>query len=185
VPSAIQTARSSESFEDVLDVIEARLVARVDEEREAEVAEGRTYNFPVRVCAAPHDRISEYLAQPGIVVRVRQPEPFALSGAGRYGFQVIRKVDVFVVSTSLVDVGGRDDKATRQHVRREELVVDALCLQPPVGTDYNLRAGTTIHWVPGGEDIARTIKTDPGLLRSCLVFQIQYTAPTKVKRETF
>ena len=175
--ASVQYNARGEAFSVILAALKARVAARVAEEDDPALA------LPVRICAAPNDKMTPYLAQPGVVLRARAPMPFPDSGAGRYAHQVLRDVDAFVVTMSLADKAGEDEIATYAHADREELVLDALVLQPPVGTAYNLAAGSVVKWVPGGEDIVRQVKTDQALVVSCLCLRVQYTLKVKVLRE--
>jgi hypothetical protein len=139
----------------------------------------------VRVAARGNDTIHEYFAEDSVTVRVRAPEPFSPSGAGRYGTVVERLFDVFVVTQSLLDPADRDNLAVMAHSDREEDVINCLLLNPPGAggsAAYSGAVGRTIHWVGGGEDILRDIKVDPGLLISALVFKVVYPLRTQVYR---
>lgn len=137
----------------------------------------------VRIVQPSQDRITEYLAQRGVLLRVRAPDPFAPSGAGRYGYMVQRQVDVFVVTENLSDPGGQDDAATLLHLDREEAVINCLLLNPPVGSGYDQAVGKTIKWVPGGDLITRNLKNDTGTLVSVLPFEITYPLRVNVLRD--
>ena len=89
-------------------------------------------------------------------------------------------VDVVVITQSLVDLPGNDVAATDEQLDAQEAVVNALHLLPPVGTATSTRVGVKIEWVPGSEDIARQLKTDPGVIVSVLSFRVQYITPCTV-----
>jgi hypothetical protein len=107
-----------------------------------------------------------------------------LSGGGRHDYRVSRIVDVFILTMSLQDPGGRDENAVRGHLLREEEVYDALHDQPPPGTPQNNSIPVTFKWVPGGAEIARQVRVDPGMLVSVLSFQIKYRGFMTVFRST-
>lgn len=174
---SVQYNAAGTAFAAILSALKARVVARIAEEDDPALS------LPVRVCAVPNDKMTPYLAQPGVILRARAPMPFSDSGAGRWAHQVLRDVDAFVVTMSLADKAGEDEIAVLAHSTREELVLDALVLHPPVGTAYNLAAGTILKWVPGGEEMVRQVKTDQALVVSCLSFRVQYTLKVKVLRE--
>jgi hypothetical protein len=136
----------------------------------------------VRVVAVPDDRLHEYLAEPGFLIRVRPATPFADSGAGRWGYLVTRQIDVFIITQNLSDPGGRDDLAVAAHCDVEEAVVNALLLIPPLDTTYSTAVGKTIKWVPGGEELVRQMKTDPGLIVSAQSYAIMYPLRVLVQR---
>ena len=142
---------------------------------------GETY---VPICGMPNAKVHEYFSQNVFVIRPRSADPDSMSGAGRYGYVVERTVDVFVVTQSLDDEGGNDAIAIGRHCDREDSLVSCLCLNPPIDTTYGLIGiGKTIKWIPGGEDIMRQVATDPGLIASCLCFQIMYPANILVFRD--
>lgn len=137
----------------------------------------------IRLCLKPESDIKTYLSEEGYVVRVRPAVPYKDSGGGRHDYRVSRFVDVFVITQSLTDVGGRDDAAAIAHLDREDLVLDAVHDQPPVGEPNNTRLPVTFKWVPGGEEIVRMMDIDPGLIVSCLCFESIYRQPFLVNRD--
>lgn len=126
-----------------------------------------------RIFCAPDDSAVHHVAQNGIRIRVSPPEPVPSSGAGRRGYIVMRRLEVFVLTQSLADPGGFDDSAVRAHVTAEETVVNALTL-------VNSPKWITLKFIPGGTDIARTLKTAPSIMASVLVFELTYPAPLTV-----
>jgi hypothetical protein len=134
----------------------------------------------VRVCAAPDANMPEYLGEPGYVLRVRPPVPSTLSGGDRHAYVVDRVIDVFVVSLNLQDVGGRDDAAVKAHLDAEDRVIDVIHSAPPEATEP---IGITCKWSPGGEEIVRQMKTNPGLLVSLVPFVVTYRQKFRVLRD--
>lgn len=173
--AANQTSVGGMSFSTIVDRIIARIVAGVT---------GATATNTRLVVAPSAEKIGpEYLGQPGILVRVDPPEPFAESGAGRHGYIVERTVDVVIITASLLDVGGRDDAALRAHLLKEEQVVNVLCLDPPADLAYGTPTGRLIKFVRGGADITRRLPTTPSLVASALRFNVTYNAPLVVYRD--
>lgn len=134
----------------------------------------------IRVCAAPDANIGEYLSQRGLVVRVRPPVPELLSGGDRHAYITTRVIDVFVLTENLRDPGGRNDSAVKNHLDREEAVIDVIHSTPPATTE---RIGITCKWSPGGAEIFKQAKTDAGLFVSVLPFVITYRPKLTVYRE--
>ncbi len=171
MPASVQNGSSSVSFADVLDSITQRL----------------RNQFPigdyVSVVCGPEDRLTQYQAQPGLLVYVSSPMPVPKHGAGRYGRLTIRDVTVIVMTLSLVDRAGSDEEAVKAHLAREEAVANVLEQVPPSTESYSNRIGTLIEQVEGGQDILRKIKLDPGILVSALKFRVTYQAPMKVRRD--
>lgn len=169
---SLQLAANATTFASVLAVVVARLTAGV--------------GGKIKTVAAPDNKLHEYTAEEGLLVRVGPPEPRPDEGAGRYGKRVLRNLDIVVMTRSLVDQAGQDPLAVAAHLAKEEAVVNALEQQAPVGSTYNLRTGIQIKWVPGGEAITRQIQAnrgDPGMLISTLIYRIEYTAPIYVLRD--
>lgn len=127
----------------------------------------------VRLCAAPDDRIPEYIAKDGIVLRVRSPAPMRAAGGGRYAPVTNRLVDVIIVTRSYTDAAGEDDRAVYSHIQREERVLNVLHLIPNPAILY--------EWSSSGEEIARRVRTDKGLLVSVVTLNIQYAPPMDVR----
>lgn len=170
MPGTLQSSTNSTPFADVIDVIKARLTAGVT-------------GAPVRIVAVPEDQLHQYEAQDGLLVHIGPPVPFPKCGAGRYNTRVSRLVTVVVLTQSMVDAPGEDIAAVKTHVAREESVANALHLIGPVGAAYNLRTGVMIEWTGGGEDIARQIKGDAGMLKGSLQFRVEYISPMQVTRD--
>lgn len=136
----------------------------------------------IRVCAVPADRMAEYLAQQGLVIRVDPPQPTPGEGHGRYGANVHRTLEVFVVTMNLSDPAGSDERAVILHTAREEAVVNALLLDPPPGSGYGHPVGKLIRWMPGGYSMTRQVGVDPGLIVSSLPFDVLYPLNCSVLR---
>lgn len=136
----------------------------------------------VRIVAVPDDQLPTYLSEPGFLIRIRPPAPFADSGAGRWGYVVQRQIDIFIITQSLLDPGGRDDLAVATHCNTEEAVINALLLIPPTDTTYSTAIGKTIKWVPGGDIITRQMKIDAGLIVSAQSYVIMYPLRVLVGR---
>lgn len=168
----LQASANSTPFSGVLAVIVARLTAAITDRR-------------IKTVAVPDNRLHEYTAEPGLLVRIGVPEPIADFGAGRYAKLTSRPVTVVVMTQSLRDQAGQDPLAVAAHSDAEEAVVNALEQQAPGGTPYNLRTGVQIQWVPGGDEITRQMgnKGDPGMILSALVFRVSYVAPCMVIRD--
>lgn len=170
-----QNSVGSSYFSDVCDQIITRLRAG---------APGSTATNTRIVVIPDAEQIgTEYLGVPGYLLRVNPPEPVAMSGAGRHGYVCNRRVDVIVVTSSHLDPGGRDDGAARQHLNRQDAVINVLNLWPPADSTYGTPIGRQIKFVPGGMDITRRLKTNPGMLASALCFDVFYTPPQTVYRD--
>lgn len=167
MPTSIQSSTTSTPFADVLDVFVARLTAGVTD-------------APVAITAVPENALHQYEAQDGLLVHVGTPSPVSRCGAGRYNTRVFREVTVVILTQSLLDQAGQDPVAVRKHIDREEAVADSVHLIGPVGSGTNLRTGILCEWVPGGMEVARQIKSDPGMLMGALKFRIEYVAPMRV-----
>lgn len=128
----------------------------------------------LKAVAVPDDDLHEYTAEDGILIRIRPPEPQTLCGAGRWGMLVQRTVDIIITTQSLGDKAGEDIVALKKHCNREEAVSNAMTHQ------FGSRIGIQVHWVPGGQDIARQLKRDTGMLTGGLSFRILYTSPMTV-----
>ena len=171
MPASNQSSYNSTAFAAVLDVITARLRAVF------------TQGGFVRVVANPEGQLPQYKAEAGLSVFVSTPRPLPKNGAGRYGRNATRDVIVIVATQNLLDEAGADEIAVKAHIATEESVCNVLEQSPPVGHPANLRVGTLIEWVEGGEDIARQIKTDPGMLISALRFRVWFVQPMTVYRD--
>ncbi len=186
--ASVQTASGSVAFSAIvlraIDRLAQKVAAytAVGVERDPALDPDAVY-ASIRLCLRPESDISTYLSEPGFVVRVRPATPFKDSGGGRHDYRVSRIVDVFVLTQSLADTGGRDDTAAVAHMDAEDLVVDALHDQPPVGEPNNTRIPVTFKWVPGGAEIVRQMDIDPGLIVSCLSFESIYRQPLLVTRD--
>lgn len=167
----LQLSANSTAFADVLTVLKNRLAAGVG---------GR-----VKIVAVPDNKLHEYTAEEGLLVRPGVPEPLPDDGAGRYSKRTRRTVQVVVMTQSLRDAAGQDPLAVAAHCTKEEAVVNALEQSAPVGTAYNLRTGIQVKWVPGGDDITRQLRGggDPGMITSVLVFRVEYVTPVYVIRD--
>ena len=157
MPPANQLAVSSLSFADVLDAVNDRLTAA------SGVPEHR-----IRWVVVPDDQLPEVLGDPGLTIRVFPPDPDLMSGSGRHGMLVQRRLEVFVTTENLRDPGGRANKALRAHILVEEAVINCLTLDPPTGHGASIYVSKLIKWVPGGSQIARRLKKNPALLVSSL-----------------
>lgn len=166
-----QTSSGGTPFADVLDALVSRIVAGVGAD------------VPVHIIARPSEQLTTYQGQEGVLVWVSAPQPVVNNGAGRYNTLVYRTVNAVVLTLSLSDPSFADPVAVRAHLTREEQVCNAAHLIGPVGSGTNVRTGVVCEWVPGGDDIARLIKTDVGTLKSGLSFRVQYVAPMTVVRD--
>lgn len=140
----------------------------------------------VQIICKPDDQMNEYLAETGYRIRVFPPDPMSNGGAGRLGVINSRRVIVYVVTESLKDPGGRDEKAVLAHLDREDSVVNAVHLSPPADTEYGFTVslvGDLIKHASGGEEISRLLKVNPSIIVSGIPFDVQYVAPTLVKRD--
>ena len=138
----------------------------------------------VRVVSVPDEKIPEYVAQAGILVRVRGPEPVSNWGAGRYGLQCFRNFDTVLLTEDLTDAAGTSENAVRAHMLLEESVANVLTLDVGPYGSYNYPVGLTVHWIPGpDEDITRFIPSDIGMIYSSLSFRAMYVAPLQVYRD--
>ena len=129
----------------------------------------------VRLVLAPSPELAPYRAEAGVHVVVYPPRPNP--AGGRYDTKVVRLVEVFVVTSSLRDVGGRDDAASLAHLAMEETVVDAVRDLYPNGV---VGSAVQVRWVPGQERQARNVDRDVGLIRSSLTFEVTYAFPYTV-----
>lgn len=136
-------------------------------------------NGPVRVVVTPNPTGPDYVAQEGVTIRVPVAEPNPLSGAGRAGFVVHRRVAVYVVTANLLDEAGSDEQAAYAHMTLEETVADAVHDLVDASTT---RLGIKVRWVPGGAEIARGTKQDPALRTSVLLFDVEYPMAFRVNR---
>lgn len=181
---SVQTARGAQSFGTTLRGVIDRLASYYGAIQTPIAVPAETVRDRIRLCARPEADVKSYLSEPGWVVRVRTPNPFKDSGGGRHDYRVSRIVDVFVITMSLSDPGGRDDTAVYAHLDQEDLVLEALHDQPAVGQPNNSRIPVTFKWVPGGEDIVRELNIeDPGIIVSCLCFESIYRQPFLVNRD--
>lgn len=138
------------------------------------------------VVCAPDDRMADHLGEPGYRIRVSPPTPSVMSGAGRHGHICERRCDIYIVTESLTDMGGVDEKAVLAHLDREDAIVNALLLSPdstlPYSTTVSL-VGDLVKHVPGGDPIGRMLKDNPGILVSSLPFVVTYVVPIVVNRD--
>lgn len=115
-----------------------------------------------------------YDGKTGVHCFVGSPQPVPTSGAGRWGYKVTRTISVLCVTESLNDPGGRSEAAAAKHLAFEDSVID-------VGLDFNvapkdLGGGMFMcRWVPGGDEMMRFVKLNPGLNGSVLVFEVSYS----------
>lgn len=177
----IQTTTGAVSFNAIVASIKERLALAGVLRDDPEEAESTDSDF-IRVVAVPEDKIAAYLSDTGVLLNIGAPVPVPSSGGGRWDYRVSRIVSVIICTVNLSDPGGRDDEAVRLHILKEEAVVDALLLQPPVGAANNNTIPYAIHWVPGGEQIARQVNKDPGQLVSVLPYEVRYRSPVSVLR---
>lgn len=125
-----------------------------------------------RIISVPTESSVLTLPEAGVHLFVRSPRPFAQAGAGRYGYKTERDVGAVVVSTpTLRDPGGRDDHAVKAQLAAELAVVDAMLdfNRTPIDT-----GAVMVRWVPGGDEIVRWVKTNPGMIVSGLMFTVTY-----------
>lgn len=165
---ALQPSTNSTPFSTVLAAVVTRLATIPD-------------SGIIRLCASDEDKLLPYLAQAGYLVRPDVPRPRKGCGAGRYGLLADRQIEVWVVTQSYSDFAGDDTSAVMAHSDAEEAAVDCLALVPWGGQAFEAPViAITVHWVPGGQPILRTRTSDPGILSSSLIFDIQYTVPCTV-----
>lgn len=165
---SVQTAANAVTARNVIAGIKARVAA--------------DYTGTVRVVVAPNPTGPDYVAQEGVTIRVPVAEPFPQSGAGRAGFVVHRRVEIFVASMSLADPAGEDENGAYAHLDLEELVANAVHDFPNRSPEL-AKLGIKVRWVPGGEEIARqTKRQDTGLMLSVLLFDVEYVQPFGVNR---
>ena len=160
----MSTAHRTVSFADVADTIVVRLEQRF----------GRTQGDGfVRLVIAPLPEAAPYRAEAGVHVVVHPPQPNTTGG--RYDTKVQRDVEVYVVTESLSDVGGRDDSAMLKHLVAEETVVDAMkdLYQPSAATG----GAVAIRWKGGAQGQHRLMRVDAGLVVSSLAFEVTYAFP--------
>jgi hypothetical protein len=172
----IQTATQSQGFAAVVLLLKSRIVNG---------AVGANAMNTQIICA-PDDQMNDYLGEPGYRIRVSPPESVPMTGAGRHGYISERRVDVYIVSESLADPGGQDEKAVLAHLAREDSVLDALLLTPPIGLASSFtvtQVGDLIKHVPGGSQITRQSKTNTGLIVSGMPFAVTFVPPTRVNRQ--
>lgn len=134
---------------------------------------------PVRVVVAPNPTGPDFNAQEGVTIRVPVAEPFPQSGAGRAGFVVHRRVAIYVVTNSMVDMAGEDVNAAYAHLDLEERVVNAV---HDLVDSSMARLGIKVRWVPGGAEIAKGMKQDTALRTSVLLFDVEYPMAFTVNR---
>lgn len=127
-----------------------------------------------RIVAQPTQSNVVTLAEQGVHLWVGSPQPFSQSGGYRYAHKVDRAVGAIVVSTpSLRDPGGRDDAAVKALLATEIDVVDAIIDFKNAPADSG---AVMIRWVPGGDEVNRWVKLNPGCLSSSLLFNVTYAA---------
>ncbi len=130
----------------------------------------------VRRVTAPDPDWDIYVAEANVAIRLRPPEPFAYSGAGRAGLRIERTAEVFVMTVNLRDVAGTSTQASIEHYDLEDVIIDALVLRPP---DGSTGWGSLIY--QGGGDVPKKlVRDDPGFHVSCLLFGVSYSAALTV-----
>jgi hypothetical protein len=135
----------------------------------------------IRICAAPDEQLTPYLAESGFLIRPDAPAPIKGTGAGRYGLLAWRNVEVVIVGQSYSDYAGDDSTAVANQSNMEEAVIDCLSLVPWGGQAFQTPViAIEVHWVPGGKPMNRDYKSDVGLIVSSLIFQVKYTVPCTV-----
>lgn len=164
----------SASFADIIDGILERLNT---------ILEHSPTDGYVRLVVHPNPDLAEYRAEEGCHVLVFPPEPRTASG--RYDMHVTRPVVVALWTQCLLDAGGFDYEAMKNHLRLEERVVDAVVSGHPLfSTDNDFGGGAVnIRWKPGGNEIARRVRSDTGLVGSALAFDVTYAQPFTVTTE--
>ncbi len=125
-----------------------------------------------RIVAQPTDSNVITLGEAGVHLFVGSPEPEDRSGAGRWGYKVTRPVGAIVVTgPTMRDPGGRDDAAVKAHLVRELEVVDAVLDFKNAPTNAG---AIMVRWTPGGSEVTRWLKLNPGLLATTLIFTVTY-----------
>lgn len=125
----------------------------------------------VRIVATPNPKLSQYRAEQCVALRFPPPEPQTTAGAGRYGQPVVRTLQVYVGTENLSDQAGEDEVAALHHLDLEDAVINALVDAQP---NQDTRIGISVRFVPGGSEIERDVKQDPGMLYSVLLFEVKY-----------
>ena len=150
-----------------MDTIIASIIARLTDD-----------TLRARIIAQPTQSNVITLAEEGYHCFVASPHPIATSGAGRWGYKTVRDVGVIVVSPPVMrDPGGREDNAVKQHLANEIKCVDAVL---DFKTEPKASGAIMIRWTPGGDEMTRWIKLNPGMFASGLNFTVTYV-PTLTK----
>jgi hypothetical protein len=131
--------------------------------------------------ANPDPKDGVYRAEAGVYLRFLGPQPQGDSGGGRHALVVRRPFQVWVVTQCLLDSVGLDDAALNAHWATEDAVMNAL-LDGESQTD-KIGFGAGVHWVPGGDEVRRAVKTDPSLYLSVMMFAVEYPAYLETEAE--
>lgn len=177
----VQLAKGSVSASTILTRLKARLVASLLDSGGEAVDD----SF-VRIVAKPNPTYASYKPEEGVALILHSPEPSPRpAGANRHGLLVRRIVEVHVATQSLLDRAGQEEQLVAAHTALEEQVVNAIQDFRP--TDLQVpdteRVGLFVQWVPGGPEIERQVRLDPGMAFSALLFEVTYVAPLSVNRE--
>lgn len=172
----IQDATQSQAFSAIALALKSRIVNGVP---------GANASNTFLVCA-PDDKMADHLGEPGYRLRVSPPQPGPMSGAGRGGYLTERRVEIYVITESLADPGGIDEKAVVAHLNAEDAVVNAVLLSPdstlPYGTTVTL-VGDLVKHIPGGDPIGRMLKQNPAIIVSSVPLSVMYVPKIKVLRD--
>lgn len=136
----------------------------------------RQTGHQVSIVASPDVKNGAYRAEPGLYLVVGTPAPQPTPGGGRYNTQSKRVLQVWVVSMNLTDPAGADEAALAAHWAMEDAVLDALI--DGKSQSEKIGVGSGVHWLPGGDEVRRQVKTDLGILLSIMLFGVEYQAPT-------
>ncbi len=129
-------------------------------------------DVPTRICIAPNPEKGLFVAEKGLHLLVGSPQPYAPSGAGRWGYKVQREVTIVLATSTLLDRAGDNTKAIAQHLQLETLLIDATHDGNPNHANADKVVGITAKWVGGG---SIEIAPDRALSVSSMAFEVTYT----------
>lgn len=171
MPTSLQPTSGSVAASALLLALKAKLVGALVPELE------QATSRYVRIIARPNPDYAEYKAEEGVALCLRSPDPEKNAGAGRWGKLTRRVLEVYVASENLSDKAGEDEILVTKHLDLEEAVVNVLEDWYPDKT-----GAVRVAWMPGGAEIERRVRTDPGVALSVLLFELTYVPPIEVNR---
>lgn len=132
--------------------------------------------FDAKVVVRPDVKNGVYLGEAGVRVAFGSPQPSSTPGAGTFSLLTVRPIQVWVFTVNLLDRAGEDGTAASAHWATEDGIVNALIDR--AGQTAKIGAGRGVFWTPGGDELSRQVKTDPGQILSVLTFGVEYPAYT-------